>query len=165
MEQKDLKNQKDLQGGIQYDGNLARQIQPQVQPEPSRVVRRKKVIRKKDVGVFKLRVHLLGTMLYIFGLGIAYIMGSSALSSKRSDLKSLQAEYNTLKGANEILSSELVIDTDLNTLYTTAVEQFGMKEPSSKQVHYITLSETSFVEGIARQNVNQEKRFKMQFGE
>ncbi|WP_105614970.1 hypothetical protein [Vallitalea okinawensis] len=128
-------------------GNLA--TQPSRQPERKRkVVRKKKVVRRVNYDILKSKLLYLGFVVYAFSLGLVYVVGSSFISTKQTDIETLQVDLNNIAKENLLLTEQLEKVNDLDYIYNKATGELGMGNPDTSQVKYITLANLSYSEPL-----------------
>lgn len=126
-------------------GNLA--TQPTIQPDRKRkVVRRKKRVKTPNIDILKSRLKLMAFLIYIFSLGLIYVLGYSGISRQQRILDQKAKELDLIVTNNLLLQEEMEEINDLTYIYTVATEQLHMIKPENDQIRYITLTELDYSE-------------------
>ncbi len=118
------------------DGNTARQLEemPRKRPKPRKEpVRYEK--RKPAYGLHYMAFLVLAVGLMVFSC-FTYLQANTVLTNEESQLASLSQNLQLIQVQNQALEDTLNPQVDLNAVYKTATEKFGMISAGQSQIVY-----------------------------
>lgn len=151
--------------GYYNQGSLATQGN-QLPEKQTRVVRKKRLVKKVNhdaIKQLKAKMSLMSMVVYLFGLGVVYVIGSSFINSKQTDINKLQTELNNVKKANLLLTEQIEENNDLQVVFTKATSELRMDNPATNQVRYITLPAANYSENLQTMVPEKTKRISLSF--
>ena len=128
------------------DGNLA--LQPELQPEEHRTVRRKKkvtVYRSSTVYGLRYFIFMCTAIAATVLCSYFYMKTQAQVSQKASEVAEQQADLADLQAENKSMKENLTRTVDLDEVYDYAVNVLGMSYPDKDQIIYYDSSNDSYI--------------------
>ncbi|MFV0528720.1 MAG: hypothetical protein ACK5MN_08400 [Lachnospiraceae bacterium] len=138
---------------LQYwsEGSAVRKakIQPQRRPsgapEAPKVSRQARQNRARALSMNRSFVLFLVVVSAVFlAFCVQYINLKMQITEKTQSIASLQTEYTKLKADNNAYESELQASVDLENIKSIAINELGMRYPTSSQIVEYQLKNSSF---------------------
>lgn len=146
---------------IYVDGNAARQLEEEVPKrlrldDDERERRRRKAaaqakreaaVRRQN-GFIRAAVGLMIATVSLF-LVISLLNGSVKSNALMTEIRSLESEYNTIVSQNDSKEYDINRAVDLNTIITTATEEYGMVRGNVDQIITYRTDDSEYIQQIA----------------
>lgn len=114
------------------DGSSARAIKYDIYSENSYLKQ-----KQKSRSYVKTKLRLVAAVVLMFAIGCTVMYRYALVMDINSRIRTLESKYEKLEDENSQLKIDIEEQTDLNEVKRIALEELGMRTPTSNQIVYV----------------------------